>query len=434
MSKQILAIINREYATRAKTKGFIIGTILFPLILVLIFSGIFISGKFFQPSTRTYYIIDQSDLIYDEFVKFQSGTLDTGEPKYNFIRKHVTASDLDSTLESFQIRVRNKEINGYLFIPEDVVESKEVKYSARNVSDFEEQESFSRTLSWIVTNTKLEAKGYSSSDIRDVMNQGRVSLVSHQITDKGEIQKSGVSSYILTYILTYVMFLMTMIYGQITMRSVIEEKSQRITEGIVSSVKPMELMFGKILGVCGLGLTQLVIFGGFMLAAVTFAEPLFKSFGVTAPDFLNIIRQVHFTAPVFVFMIIYFILGFIFYASLYAALGAMVNSEDEGQQFQTPMIMLLVFAYFIMFTVARNPETTRALWASLIPPFTPLVMFARVSVSDPSLPSGAIISIFTMLGSTAFVIWLVAKIYRVGILMYGKKPSLKEALKWIRYK
>ena len=433
MSKKIFAIIGREFATRAKTKGFIIGTILFPVFLVLIFAGIFISGKLFQPSTRTYYIIDQTDQIFDEFVKIQSGTLDSGEPKYNFIRKYATSFDLDATLESFQSEVMEKEINGYLIIPEDVVESKEVKYSARNVSDYEEQESFSRSLSWIVTNSRLEEKGYSSKDIREEMNQGRVNLVSHQITDKGEIKKSGVSSYILTYILTYVMFLMMMIYGQILMRSVIEEKSQRITESIVSSIKPMELMLGKILGVCGLGLTQLVIFGGFMLAAVTFAEPLFKSVGVTAPDFLNVIRQVHFTAPVFGFMILFFILGFVFYSSLYAALGAMVNSEDEGQQFQTPLILLFILGYFIMFTVARNPDTARAMWASLIPPFTPLVMFARVSVSDPALPSGAILSIFTMLLATVFLVMLVSKIYRVGILMYGKKPSFKEALKWIRY-
>ena len=434
MSKKIFAIIGREFATRAKTKGFIIGTILFPVILVLIFAGIFISGKLFEPSTRTYYIIDQTDQIFDEFAKIQSGTLASGEPKYHFMRKYVTTPDLDSTLEAFQSQVMEKEITGYLIIPEDVFESKEVKYSARNISDYEEQESFSRTLSWIVTNSRLEKKGYSSQEIRDEMNQGRVSLVSHQITDKGEIKKSGVSSYILTYILTYVMFLMMMIYGQMVMRSVIEEKSQRITEGIVSSVKPIELMIGKILGVCGLGLTQLIIFGGFMLAAVTFAEPLLRRFGVTAPDFLKIIRQVHFTAPVFGFMILFFILGFIFYSCLYAALGAMVNSEDEGQQFQMPLIMLFIFGYFIMFTVARNPDTVRALWASLIPPFTPLVMFARVSVSDPALPSGAILSIFTMLLSTLLVIWLVSKIYRVGILMYGKKPSLKETLKWLRYK
>ncbi|UCC40955.1 MAG: ABC transporter permease [Candidatus Aminicenantes bacterium] len=434
MSKKVLAIIEREYVTRAKTKGFIIGTILFPIILVLLFSGIFIVRTLFKPSTRTYYIVDQTGMIFDEFARIQSGKLKNGEPKYRFTLKKVPSDSMEASLETFQSKVMQKEIYGYLIIPEDVVESRKVRYSAKNVSDFEEQESFSRTLSWIVTNYRLKNKGLPADEIRKEMDQGKVSLVSHQVTEKGEIKKSGISSYILTYILTYVMFLMMMIYGQILMRSVIEEKSQRITESIVSAIKPLELMFGKIVGVCGLGLTQLVIFGGFMLAAVTYAEPLFRRFGLSSPEFLRIIRQLHFTAPVFGFMILFFLLGFVFYSGLYAALGAMVNTEDEGQQYQMPLIFFFIMGYFIMFTVAQNPDTARAFWVSLFPPFTPMVMFARIAVSDPMIPSGAYLSILTMVISTAILIYIVSKIYRVGILMYGKKPSIKEAIKWIRYK
>jgi ABC-2 type transport system permease protein len=398
------------------------------------FSGIFIVRTFFKPSTRTYYIVDQTGMIFDEFARIQSGKLKSGEPKYRFILEKVSSDNLETSLETFRSKVMEKEIHGYLIIPEDVVQSKKVRFSARNVSDFEETESFSRTLSWIVTNFRLENKGFPADEIRKEMNEGKVELVSHQVTEKGEIEKSGVAAYVLTYILTYVMFLMMMIYGQILMRSVIEEKSQRITESIVSAIKPLELMFGKIVGVCGLGLTQLVIFGGFMLAAVTFAEPLFRRFGLSSPELLGVIRQLHFTAPMFGFMILFFLLGFVFYSGLYAALGAMVNTEDEGQQYQMPLIFLFIMGYFIMFTVAQNPDTARAFWVSLFPPFTPMVMFARIAVSDPIIPSGAYLSIFTMIASTAILIFIVSKIYRVGILMYGKKPSLKEAIKWIRYK
>lgn len=434
MIKNIVAILEREYVTRAKTKGFIIGTIIFPLIIVLAFSAIFIFGKIFQPSTKTYYIVDQSGMVFEEFARIQSGTLASGEPKYRFVRKDVSPDAMDEAIQQFQDAVNQKEIDGYMIIPEDVVEKREVRFSARSVSDFEEQESFSRSFSYIITNRLLEDKGWSAQEIRNEMNKGRVNLVSRQVTEQGEIEKSGISSFLLTYILTYVMFLMIMIYGQILMRSVIEEKTQRITESIVSSVRPLELMFGKMLGVCGLGLTQLLVFGGFLLAAVTFAEPLLKRFGIQSSELFAILKQVHFTAPVFVFMIVFFLLGFVFYSGLYAALGAMVNTEDEGQQFQTPLIVFFLLGYFIMFTVARNPDTVRAFWISLVPFFTPLVMFARIAVSDPILPSGAFLSIFTMLLSTILLIWIVSKIYRVGILMYGKKPSFKEALKWIRYK
>jgi len=373
-------------------------------------------------------------MVFEEFVNLQSGTLSSGEPKYRFVRKDVSPDAMDEALQKFQAAVNQKEIDGYMIIPEDVMVKKEVSYSARSVSDFEEQESFSRSFSYIVTNRLLEDKGWSAQEIRDEMNKGRVNLVSRQVTEKGEIEKSGISSFILTYILTYVMFLMIMIYGQILMRSVIEEKTQRITESIVSSVRPLELMFGKMLGSCALGLTQLAVFGGFLLVAVSFAEPLLRQFGIQSIELSAILNQIHFTAPVFVFMIVFFLLGFVFYSGLYAALGAMVNSEDEGQQFQTPLIVLFILGYFIMFTVARNPDTVRAFWISLVPFFTPLVMFARIAVSDPILPSGTFLSIFVMILATILLIWVVSKIYRVGILMYGKKPSLKEALKWIRYK
>ena len=127
-------------------------------------------------------------------------------------------------------------------------------------------------------------------------------------------------------------------------------------------------------------------------------------------------------------------MGYLFYASIFAAIGSMVNTEDEGQQFLAPVIILNMVGFFIMISVARNPDTTAAFWASLIPFFTPVVMFSRIAVSDPVMPSGAYLSIFTMGISIFLIIKLVGKIYRVGILMYGKKPSMKEIVKWIKYK
>jgi len=156
--------------------------------------------------------------------------------------------------------------------------------------------------------------------------------------------------------------------------------------------------------------------------------------GVETPKLLNIIGNLQFTPVVFAFFILYFFMGFLLYATLFAAVGSMVNTTDEGQQFLTPIIFLNIIGFFIMITVAQNPDTPAAFWASLIPFFTPSVMFARIAVSHPTLPSGAILSIFTMGISIYLIISLVAKIYRVGILMYGKKPSLKEAIKWIKYK
>jgi ABC-2 type transport system permease protein len=435
MNKKVFAIIGREFITRARTKGFIIGTLIMPLMLVLIFGGIFIFSMLFKPSTRTYYVVDQTGKIYDEFVRMLPDTLKNGQLKYQFIKQEISVADVDSTLlAEYQGLVRQKKIDGYLVIPEDIVDSTKVTYSARNVSDFDQQQEFRRALSRIVANIRLENKGLSPDEIRREMWLGNVRLVSRQVTKEGEVEKSGVSSFILTYFLTYIMLLMIMIYGQTLMRSVIEEKSQRITETIISSIKPIELMMGKIIGVCGLGLTQLILMGLLILAVVHFSESIFGGIGVNIPELIQVVKQIDFSPTVFGFMILFFLVGFVFYASLYAAIGAMVSTDDEGQQIQFPIIFLVLIGFFIMFSVAKNPETPMAFWTSLIPTFTPLVMFARVAVSDPILPSGAILSIFTMIGSTVLLIMLIAKIYRVGILMYGKKASFKEAVKWIRYR
>jgi len=435
MNKKVLAVISREFLTRAKTKGFIIGTLIFPLMLVLIFGGIFLFSMLFKPASRTYYVVDQTGKIYDEFVQMLPDTLKNGQLKYQFIKQDVSADEVDSTLlDKYQELVRQKKIDGFLLIPANVLDSTKVTYSAKNVSDIDLERDFRQALSRVVANIRLGNMGLSPDIIRREMNLGNIELESLKVIKKGAIKQSGISSFILTYFLTYIMLLMIMIYGATLMRSVIEEKSQRITETIISSIKPIELMMGKILGICGLGLVQLILMGAIILAIVHFGEPLFVKMGVNIPDLLQVIRQIDFSPAVFIFMILFFLMGFVFFASLFAAVGAMVTSEDEGQQMQMPLVFLVLISYFIMFSVAKNPETPMALWTSLIPFFTPLVMFTRIAVSDPILPSGAIISIFTMLLSTILLIWLVAKIYRVGILMYGKKASFKEAIKWIRYR
>ena len=434
MSNKVFAVISREFITRVRTKGFIIGTLLMPLMFVLFIGGVFIFAIFFQPSTKTYDVVDQSGVVYNEFVSLLDDSLDSGQPKFVFNKIELRDGNLDSTLAFLQGLVNSKKIDGYLIFPQDILQSKTVQYAARNVSNFEEQRDISRALSKIVTNHKLAETGVSPDSIRKIFNNNRVELVSHQVTEEGSTEKSGASSFVLTYILVYMMFLMVMIYGQMVMRSVIEEKSQRISETIVSAVRPMELLVGKLIGICMLGITQLVIVGVIFLVVALYGEMIFSSFGVTSMDLLSVVNQIHFSLSIFAFMILFFIFGFIFYASIFAAVGAMVNTEEEGQQFQMPIIILLIFSFFIMFTVAQNPDTVKAYWISLVPFFTPVVMFARISVSDPVLPDGALLSIPVMIISTFLLLWVIAKIYRVGILMYGKKPSLKEAVKWIKYK
>jgi len=432
MNRKVLAVIKREYITRAKTKGFIIGILLFPIIVAFLIGGVFLFAKVFQPSAKVYYVVDHTGRVYNELVKMLPDTLGNGKLKYRFIKKDIAGENSSVALEDFRNMVLQKSIDGYLIIPEDLIEKRQVRYSARNVSNFEEQEKISRALSRIVTNLRLENKGLSPDEVREELALGRISLVNRQITDEGEVEKSE-ANYVLALLLTYLMLLLIMIYGGTVSRSVIEEKNQRITETIISSLEPVELLLGKLAGICLLGITQLIVIGVVIIVSANYSEPMLIKFGVNSPEVFEAVRQIEFSPLVFTFMLIFFLLGYIFYAGLYAAVGAIVNTNDEAQHLSFPIIMLAMFGYFAMFSVAKNPDTTMAFWVSLFPFFTPPVMFSRIAVSYPVLPSGTYLSIAVMVFSIVVLIMIVAKIYRVGILMYGKKPSFKEVVKWLKY-
>ncbi len=433
MNIKTLPIIKREYLTRVKTKGFIIGTLFLPVFFVLIFGGIFLFASLFQPKGQDYVIIDRSGFIYDDFIKIHNKTLKDGSPKFKWQKYDISGKSVDEAKEEINAKIRSKEIDACFIIPEDIVQSKVVTFLGRNVSDLDGLQSFNRTFNWLVSNKRMEMKGYDADIIREEMDQGKVLIQSIQVTDKGEVGKNSASNFLLTYILGYFLFLFIMSYGQTVTRSVIEEKSQRITETIISSIRPIELMMGKLIGICLVGITQLVVIAGFLYIFTLYGDDILLKAGVGAPKLLDIIRNLSFTPVVFGYFILFFLFGYLIYGAIFAAIGAMVNTEDEGQQFLTPVVLLNLVSFFIMFTVAKNPDTVPAMWVSLVPFFTPVVMFARIAAMDPVLPSAAIISIFTTGLSVYGLLLLVAKIYRVGILMYGKKPSLKEAIKWIKY-
>lgn len=433
INKKLGAVIKREFITRVKTKGFIIGTLIFPLIIALLIGGVFIFGKFFQPSTRNYAIIDETGKYYYEFSAMLQDTLKSGEPKYVF-RQEDASADRESLISNLQKRINDKTLNGYLVFPKDILESRKAVFSGRNVSDFEEQRDFERVLYRITGNLRLEQENLPADKIREEMAKSYIRLESSQVTSKGEVSKNVASNYLMTYLLSYFLMLFIMTYGQTVTRSVIEEKSQRITETIISSIKPRDLMLGKLAGISLAGILQMLVFGVFLYLFAMYGSSILTSAGIRSGEFLEIVKNLKLSFPVLFFFIFYFVLGYALYAALFAGVGAMVNTEDEGQQFLLPIIFLNIISFFIMISVAKNPDTAAAFWISLFPFFTPVVMFCRIAVSDPVIPSGAYISIVIMIGFVYLMLRIVGKIYRVGILMYGKKPSLKEAVKWIKYK
>ena len=433
VSKKLIAVIKREYIIRLKTKGFIIGTFLFPLIMF----GLMVGAAFMSAQSgiesKAIVVIDQTGIMYDELVKQMSDTLDTGEPLYRFEKQTAAVEQLDSVSANLQKRIIAKDIDGYLIIPENILETRRVKYASRGSGNLRETNQFSSVLSQIASNLRLEKLGVSPETIRREMALGRITIETPKVTEKGEVSSSSEVNYILAYVLTFLLYMMLIMYGVMIMRSILEEKTQRITETIVSSIKPFELLTGKIIGISALGITQLVIWGAVIFLPIIFSSSVITAVAPQATELLSYVKYVHLSPFTFTFFFVFFVLGFLLYSSLFAAIGAMVNTEDEAQQIQFPVMLPIIIQYIMFFSIVQNPESNFAYWTSIIPFFTPILMLARLSVLDPQIPDGFWLSIILLIVTTYLIMKVTAKIYRVGILMYGKRPNVKELYKWVRY-
>ncbi|MFC1553653.1 ABC transporter permease [candidate division KSB1 bacterium] len=431
-SNKVFTVIKREYLTRLKTKGFIIGTFLLPILMILMIAGVVAFGLLVAEEQRKIVMVDQTGEIFEQFTSYFPDTLDNGEKVYDFIDGSSYSGTIDDKIEIFKEQVLSKEIDGYIVIPEDLYDSLTIKYSARNVSNLEESSRFTGALNRLIQNKRLEELELSPNVIRRLMST-RVRIETRQVTKEGEIESSSEVNAGLAYLLTILLYITLLVYGAMVMRSVLEEKTQRITETIVSSIKPLQLLGGKIAGICSLGITQLLIWGIVIYIPVAFGEGLINRFAPQAAGVLEFIKLIHFSPLTFVFFIVFFILGFVLYSALFAVVGSIVNTEDEAQQLQLPVMIPIIFQYVLFFFVVQHPESDTSYWVSLIPFFTPILMLARLSVLEPQIPDGLFLSVILTVITVILVLKLTSKIYRVGILMYGKRPNLKELMKWIKY-
>jgi len=259
-----------------------------------------------------------------------------------------------------------------------------------------------------------------------------------KVDTKGESVKSSTEIAMVTgYLAGFLIYIFVFAYGTLVMRGVMEEKTSRIVEVIISSVKPFQLLFGKIIGIGLVGLTQIVIWivlGGLLISGMSLlaGEKLPEQ---ASPDKLTMILQLagNMNIPLILFsLIFYFIGGFLLYASLMGAIGSAVDSDEDAQQLMLPVTMPLIFSIIILIAVAKNPEGSIAFWASMIPLTSPVTMMVRVPYGVPAWE--LLLSMSILITSILGTIWMAGKIYRTGILMYGKKVTLKEIVRWLFYK
>jgi len=445
MNKTIL-ILKQEYLKRVKKKSFIILTLLVPLLFVGMFALIILLSINNDKQERTIAVFDESALFLGELEQDEY-------TKFHFIPQEEY-TELKSDL-------KNSEFYALLYIPENIYSAGTAQLISAKQIPIELTEKIQRHLSQFIEKDKrqkvIDEAGIPDLDERLAATQTSVKLNTLKISETGEAtQSSSEVAFIASYAMGFIIYFFVFMYGSMVMRSVMEEKKNRIVEVIISSVKPFQLMAGKIIGTALVGLTQVaiwVVVGLIVLTAMqSFFTPesaqqmgqsLMESRQSMSPEMTQVAAQNQVTEALemignlnlglilFTF-VFYFLAGYLMYSSLLGAVGAAVDNDEDSQQMVLPITFPLIISIMLLFPIARNPEGPVAFWGSIIPFTSPVAMLARIPYGIPTWE--LLLSMFLLLLATLGAIWVAAKIYKTGLLMYGKKVNLKELIKWLRYK
>lgn len=425
-------IIQREFSTRVRKKSFIIMTILGPILSV----ALFVLPAYLATlpgEERVVLVLDTVHLMDND--KGKEGL------KFEYIDPRVF------DLEGAKKLLKETEKYALLYIPDggnmdpDWIKKKTTLYTEGDASIGTVNYIENRLASYIQLQ-KLKLENVDPEAVK--RSQTVVNLNTINIEENEEKASAAETKMIVGYVSGFLIYIFVFLYGAQIMRGVIEEKTSRIVEVMISSVKPFELMLGKILGLASVAILQFVIwllFGGLMyfLAANFILTDTLDAANVGAiaqesskiQDIFNSINSIDFPMVIGSFLF-FFIFGYLLYGSLFAAIGSAVDKESDTQQFMLPVSLPLIAAIIVLFTALDKPDGPIAFWFSMIPLTSPVVMMARIPFGVPAWQ--LILSMSLLVGTFILSTWIAGKIYRIGILMYGKKPTLKELVKWMRYK
>lgn len=438
MNKSII-ILKREYLTRVRKKSFVILTLLVPFLFAAF--TILPAWLAMQDDTekRTIAICDESGLFLNKFENTE------------FTSFHYIPSE---EFVKIKDHIAGTSFYALLFIPSDIVQSSRAELLSDRQVTMDIKNMLAGKLETVIEADKkkqiIEQAGIPDLEARLAATRTDIKLETIKVNEKGESVKSSTEIAMAAgYVAGFIIYMFVFVYGAMVMRGVMEEKTSRIVEVIISSVKPTQLMFGKIVGIGLVGLTQL-LFWIIILTTIMTAVPAFigtdevvqqsqnMMAAQTAGNEKNIALQgiemiSNLNLPLILgTFLFYFLGGFLLYSSLMGAVGAAVDNEEETQQFMMPVTIPLIFSIIILFPIIKNPEGSLAFWASVIPFTSPVIMMARIPFGVPAWE--LILSMAVLVVSIWGTIWVAGKIYRTGILLYGKKVNFKEILKWISYK
>jgi ABC-2 type transport system permease protein len=452
--RKLFAVLKREYLQAVKKKSFLIMTILFPFLMAAL---MYIPSLLAMRGAG-----DRRIAVLDATGRLEAGIRERLEKKgpekkkpeektpADAARKKVglgdgkeegvggieieyaaipATADLKASAKPWLDRLRAKDddptrkIDGVLLVPAGVFDDPAAKmtYFTRSSTDIITQQRLGRAVGRSVSHQRLTARGLDPKDIESLLRE--VDIENVQMSKSGEEKKGGELTFLVGLLFVVLLFMPMMIYGQEILRGVIQEKNERIVEILISSMTPMQLLTGKVTGLAAVSMTQLLIWGVMGGLMAGWAGGLAMMAGVDLSSLVRLDSMIWF--------VVFYILGYMIFICIFAVGGAIVNSEKEAQQFMGPINMLMIVPWILWFPIMTNPESTLATILSLIPVYTPMTMFMRVLVSEPpawQLALSVVLSIGTIWG----LFWATAKIFRVGILSYGKRPTVPELVRWLR--
>ena len=433
-------IIQREFNERVRKKSFIITTILMPVLMIVLMIAPALIMEYSRGEQKTIAVIDDSGLVApqlqsNEELRFEPTDLSTEEARRSLTDRF-----------------------GVLYIGSDILENpSDVKLYANASSSLSIESNITGQIEDILEAEKLKA--YHIDNLQQILDEVKttVTLQTFRNDKSQEAESQAQSSTVATaagYILGFVLYMFLLIYGSMVMQSVIEEKNNRVLEVVVSSVRPFDLMLGKILGVALVAVVQVLIWGVLIFAvgaivlpqlmpaemmagvqAMQQGMPDAAAMGDMDPEMLQAVAAVTDTGyilKIFVCLLLFVFGGYLLYSAMFAAVGSAVDNVQDASQLQMPITLPIILALLMMLAVIKDPNSPMAFWFSIIPFTSPVVMMARIPYDIPLWE--IVLSLVVLYASFVAMVWFAGKIYRVGIFMYGKKPTFKELLKWVRYK
>ena len=434
--KKILAVIKKEYKTIVHKKSFIIMTVLTPVLM----AGLMFVPVLLMKMGRTDKTIAVADYAggYVQALSAPPAQRKAGKPDFQdleamdrpqalpeggritFQPVDVSGRDAADLVKEYERKVLKKEVDGLLLIPADVKASRRLAYYSTSVSDFTTLKYIESTLRATISKQLLLDQSIDPAVVDEATRE--IDMETFKVKKEGTTKSDSGMDYMMSLFMIVILFMILINYGQMIMRGVLEEKTSRISELLIASARSTHIFYGKLLGIGLAGLTQVAIW-------IVLAGLLVTRFsGSIDAGILSFL-----TPEIAVYFVVFFILGFFIYAIPYAFIGAAVNTDQEAQQFAGVLSVLIIVPYILGISALQNPNSALTVGASLFPLFSPILMFMRITTAIP--PLWQILSAIGLCLLTIWgLAWLGAKIFRVGMLMYGKKPTLGELLRWVRYK